>query len=89
MKPMKSRKSLSWQAARKKTIDKLFSKPIGPYGAIQSQSAIGAFGRAMNAVVQSQDWINLNVQLDTALSVIRQMVDIMDKLGCNTAYRYM
>ena len=79
----KSRKNLSWQSARKKTLDRLFSKPIRPYNPTRWKTATDAFGKAMSAVAQSQDWMNPDVQPDTVLSVIRQMVDIMDKLGCN------
>ena len=81
----KSRKNLSWQVARQKTINRsLFSvlSPTGRYTHSKLEIATDAFGRAVSAVAQSQDWMNPDVQPDTIINAIRQMVDIMDKLGC-------
>lgn len=80
----KSRKNLSWQAARQKTINRsLFSvlSPTGRYTHSKLEIATDAFSKEASALDPS-GWETLVVQPVEALSVIRQMVDIMDKLGC-------
>lgn len=80
----KSRKNLSWQIARKKTINRsLFSVVTQPgrYTHSKLEIATDAFGKGTSALDPS-GWETPVVQPVEALSVIRQMVDIMDKLGC-------
>ena len=93
MKRVKSRKNLSWQTARRKTLNRLFSKPIGPYNPTKWKIATDVFGRAIDVLDLSQDWMSPDVRPESIINAIRQMVDIMDKLGCNdledTVHRYM
>ena len=80
----KSRKNLSWQVARQKTMNRsLFSvvTPPGLYTHSKLEIATDAFGKETSALDPS-GWETPVVQPVEALSVIRQMVDIMDKLGC-------
>lgn len=78
----KSRKNLSWQAAQQNRS--LFSvlSPTGRYTHSKLEIATGAFGKGMSALDPS-GWETPVVQPVEALSAIRQMVDIMGKLGCN------
>lgn len=81
----KSRKNLSWQAARQKTINNsLFSvlTPTGRYTHSKLEIATDAFGKETSVAALYQDWATPIAQPVKTLSVIRQMVDIMDKLGC-------
>ena len=84
MKPAKkSRKNLSWQAARSKTIDSLVSnlKPIGSYTSLEFPIATNAYGRAISALDPS-DWLSVDAQMECNSSAIRQMVDIMAETDC-------
>ena len=78
----KSRKNLSWQVARQNR--NLFSvlTPTGRYTHSKLEIATDAFGKEASAL-DPYGWETPVVQPELALSAIRQMVDIMDKLGCN------
>lgn len=79
----KSRKNLSWQAARRKILNSLFSvlTPTGCYTHSKSDIATDVSGRVMNVLGQYGQ-VNSNAQPVSSLSVIHQMVDIMGELGC-------
>ena len=83
MKKATSRQTLSWQYARRKIINKLLSKPTGRDTLLNWKTATDAYGNPTDAVDQSSDWMSPVVQAESAFSAIRQMVDIMGKLGCN------
>jgi len=78
----KSRKNLSWQAARQKIINHVLAKKANYSTHSPLQNVTNVFGKEICALDQ-YGWVSPAAQPDTILSVIRQMVDIMDKLGCN------
>lgn len=80
----KNRRQKNWQFLRKKEIDKFLipKQPPPSTGISNDKNVINAFFNTLN--VQARlDTTQDNAHLGTALSVIRQMVDIMDKTGCN------
>lgn len=78
----KSRKNLSWQAARQKITDRLFFPSNKQCNYMNYRIATNAFGKETNVLGQPHG-IPQVAHTDSILSVIHQMVDIMDKLGCN------